>query len=281
MNRIISPSATLTQEPSAPEMLDLAKCPFSSTNAIPSAFQQTDTQRDLVLTHLTPNPSIFTPRQIIEIEKSKQQHKSLSNNDEINMIPDNDLALMKGVLLWFKNFVTKSHPKFGRDGAVCPFVKPSIENDATYLSVARFPFYSITTENLFQDMLRYRDLFLTLEPLEGEIAKLKSLVILLPDVTTENIEEETLSDFMEPLHKQMKSELLKDNLLIGQFYPGCKIPGTWSPEFFPLRSPTPLLVIRNLIETDWRFLHGTPEWEQAYKERFQDQLFESESLSIP
>jgi len=44
--------------------------------------------------------------------------------------------------------------------------------------------------------------------------------------------------------------------MVGQFYEGCAESGLWNDSFQPLQSPIPLLAIRNMVPSDFLFLHG-------------------------
>jgi hypothetical protein len=44
--------------------------------------------------------------------------------------------------------------------------------------------------------------------------------------------------------------------MVGQFYEGCPESGLWNDAFHPLQSPVPLLAIRNMVPSDFPFLHG-------------------------
>ena len=100
----------------------------------------------------------------------------------------------------------------------------------------------------------YRNLFLALEPKTGPASMLKTILILFPDVTHTNA-----SVHIEALQKKLKPEFVKN--MIGQFYEGCPEGGLWNNNFRPLQSPLPLLAIRNMVPSDFPFLHGKRESE--------------------
>jgi hypothetical protein len=69
------------------------------------------------------------------------------------------------------------------------------------------------------------------------------------------------------LHRQLKTDLLAQGIMVGQFYPSCTVGSTYNPDFKPLQSPYPMFVLRWLIESDWRFLKGNPRWEKVYRDQ--------------
>lgn len=52
--------------------------------------------------------------------------------------------------------------------------------------------------------------------------------------------------------------------MLGEFYPTCDKPGLRSKSYRPLRSPVPLLVVRQMIEPDIEFLLDKDEFAEAY-----------------
>ncbi len=178
-----------------------------------------------------------------------------------NMTLEEQNALQRA-MTWIKSFIIMPHENLGRPGAVCPYVKPAIREKLMYLTVCPLP-ETPTEDDIFNSMLIYGNIFQRMEPTEGDLSKLRTIVIALPDIPDEHAQA-----LMEPAHKRLKTELLKHNMLIGQFYPGCQIPGSWNPHFLPLQSPIAMFAIRTFIESDWRFLKGNEEWEDLFKNRF-------------
>ena len=66
---------------------------------------------------------------------------------------------------------------------------------------------------------------------------------------------------------------LDRGLMLGQFHP---LPpaegGLWNPDFRPLRSPVPLLAIRQMVPSDLPFLTGEVEFLDSYLRVFRDRL---------
>jgi hypothetical protein len=165
-------------------------------------------------------------------------------------------------LAWVEGFIMKPHRELGRSGSVCPFVKPSVERQALYYSMAVFD-HKDPWESVYRAVRHYADMFFKIPPFDGDAALLKSIVVILPEMDVDDY-----ASLMEPMHKRLKTDLMQENMLIGQFYPGCMVPATWNPNFYPLQSPVPTFAIRYLIESDWRFLKGNPAWESMYLDVF-------------
>ena len=56
--------------------------------------------------------------------------------------------------------------------------------------------------------------------------------------------------------------------MLGDFHPFSQSPGIHNPDFRPLKSPIPMLVIRHMVISDWLFLLEKNEWLQAWFARF-------------
>jgi len=55
---------------------------------------------------------------------------------------------------------------------------------------------------------------------------------------------------LERVQLELKFYCLLRGLMIGRFHRGSNDPGLWNPDFRPLRSPIPVLAIRELVEND-------------------------------
>jgi hypothetical protein len=160
---------------------------------------------------------------------------------------------------WAERFLTQPSSKLGRDGPVCPYVRPALQRDllwSAYIPGRRPPLDRLRT--ITQDAL---DLYSAL-PTEEEnpTAVLRAIVTVFPDM-----QDYTLID---TIHREFKSNFVDRGLMLGQFYPGCDQPGLWNKDFRPLNAPLPLLVVRTMMTTDFPFLLERPEWMNAYVRKF-------------
>ena len=98
--------------------------------------------------------------------------------------------------------------------------------------------------------------FSSTEPTRGADAAFRSIVAVF-----HRLNPETDAAFIVATHTRLKPAFLDRGLMLGEFYPTCPKPGLRNPDFRPLRSPVPLLVIRQMapdvelssIETNsWR-----------------------------
>lgn len=236
------------------------KCPFAHLIQKGDISAQTAVQELSVVqsTHQTaskttrPAYTLYTPWDI--------QHPETSG------IATADYDTLMPILRWTQSFISQPHSELGRSGAVCPYVKPAMREGVMYLTACRLTEESWEAD-LWQAVFHFRDILLEMQPLSVEGTKLKTIMMVFPDLG-----DKATPSLMEPLHQRLKSALLENGLLIGQFYPDCPVPGTWNAGFLPLQSPLPMFVIRHLIESDMRFLQGNPLWETAYKSQFSSKL---------
>ncbi len=238
------------------------ECPFSHHTLLQ------DVQNDLMQSENRYEPDLETTFHKSGSEDAVYPLYSpamIDNHDTYEILPE-DWVPLEHILRWTREFIMLPHPNLGRTGSVCPFVQPSIKEGLLFLSACHLE-DPTDMQEIYRKIYRYRDIFRRIPVTSEDLEKYKAVMIVFPDMT-----DAMAVQFMEPLHQRIKTELLQDGLLIGQFYPSCPVPGTWNPFFYPLQSPLPMLVIRNLIETDWRFLEGNPSWEKAYHTYFLQHL---------
>ncbi|MEH2022752.1 DUF6875 domain-containing protein [Nostoc sp.] len=192
---------------------------------------------------------LYTTREIEEL----QQHE--------------DLPSLIEIMQWVKSFLVRPHPDLGRPGVVCPFVPHALKSNNIWLAVIR-------TQNLCLEQIEaivrpYRNVFLEREPGDKELPISKAFVLIFPDV---HIEE--ASKVIDGVQKKLKPLFVESGLMLGEFHNRTESPGLHNPNFRPLRSPIPLLVIRPMTEVDLTFLmspdnpHLRIRYLEAYLKRF-------------
>lgn len=206
-----------------------------------------------MLTHAT-DPSCY----LIEIADFEQ-------DPQPDPVREN-LGPLRQVLSWAREYLTRPHPELGREGPVCPYSLPALRKGSFYLTVRRG--HDVTREKIYADLLKYRDWFLELEPREGNDAIFKTILILYPDVPPESVPR-----LIDGTQESLKGEYVQEGLMIGEFHSGPpRKAGLWNPDFRPLKSPIPMLVIRHMVPTDFGFLRHDKGFVLSYLERFRDQI---------
>jgi hypothetical protein len=102
-------------------------------------------------------------------------------------------------------------------------------------------------------VMEAKALFPAIEPKRAG-AIYKSLMIVFPDVTAAEAAE-----LVDSVKEQLKPAFVQDGLMLGEFHENNSMPGLHNPDFFPLRSPLPMLVIRAMVPSDLIFLNRPDE----------------------
>lgn len=168
------------------------------------------------------------------------------------------------IVEWTRAFLCRPHPDLGREGPVCPFTLPSLSQHHFWLTTCMGE--EIDQEGVTGIIERYREWFFELEPTNGSQMILKTILIIFPELSHEKARIQ-----IELLHKRLKPDFVRRSVMLGQFYQGCPETGLWNDHFYPLEAPLPLLVIRNMVPSDFPFLHGrrgNGEMLIAYLNRF-------------
>lgn len=169
------------------------------------------------------------------------------------------------IVNWADQFLSHPHPELGRDGNVCPFVKPSLEKRQFWLAV--YPDHDISLEEICHIMLSYRDWFFDIEPREEKDAQYSTFLILFPGIPQAQAEK-----LIWGAQARLKPEFVVKGLMIGEFYATSPKPGLWNADFYPLRSPLPLIAIRRMVPSDIAFLKEDMVGVTAYLHFFSHRL---------
>ncbi|APA98900.1 DUF6875 domain-containing protein [Nocardia seriolae] len=160
-----------------------------------------------------------------------------------------------GVLTrWVRDHLMRPHPDLGRPGPVCPFVRHGVTRQLIWAGLADGDDISAERMNLIVD-----DAFELYRGLRQEFpaeARGSTLVTVFPGLTR--------YDVVDAVHRERNPEVVSQGLMLGQFYPGCTVPGLWDSDFHPLDSPLPMLVLRSMMSTDFPFLAAEADWLYAY-----------------
>jgi hypothetical protein len=178
-------------------------------------------------------------------------------------VPEPHREPLAETLRWSERFLVSSHPELGRTGPVCPYTAPSLRKDLFYFAV---PVDDGTGLDMSAVVSRLRYWHGRLSAgLSTADRELLALLVVLPHLDHEDSRE------LDELQRKAKDEFVAAGLMIGQFHPSCPEPGLWSRTFRPLRSPIPLLAVRELLVFDLPFLDCEAHLDQ-YLRRFADQL---------
>ncbi|MES1245584.1 MAG: YbaK/EbsC family protein [Acidobacteriota bacterium] len=173
---------------------------------------------------------------------------------------------LREIVAWSEEYLCKPHPELGREGPVCPFVLAAMRKGLFFLAVCRGRDFDQAAVQA--TIMSYRDWFLEVAPREGSDVAFKTILILFPD-----LEQDDIPRLIDATQENLKPGYVEKGLMIGEFHAGPPAKaGLWNPHFRPLRSPVPMLVIRNMVATDFPFLRDEKEMFQFYLDRFGDSV---------
>ena len=173
------------------------------------------------------------------------------------------------VMEWAENFISNPHPGLGREGPICPFVKPSIKKNK-FLMIFHYEVDG-DKENIIRLMRYYKDFFLKFFASNTPERIYNSLLIVFP-----NIIEDTF--IVDEVAREVKTEFVQSSLMIGEFHPKSRITAARNPEFHPMIAPFAMLAIRNMTWHDILFLHQEKIWFEEFDVRF-GQLYQEKKVS--
>jgi len=143
----------------------------------------------------------------------------------------------KGVIPYIQNFLTSPHPY--RSGAMCPFMPRALAERNIYFTY----FETEKTDQELQQLIKFCSDFYK----NNRNNSFGAVIILFN-------EEFDLNRLLRA-HIKAKITCIDNELMIGALYKESQASSLHSQDYFPLRTPTPVLVIRDLTTQDLQFLH--------------------------
>jgi hypothetical protein len=168
-------------------------------------------------------------------------------------------------LNWVDTDIMRQVQKGDRLEAVCPFAKPAINARLLYLTIAHLSDPS-DPRQILEELATCATLFLRIPTPHAKDASLRGLMVLYPD-TPDPMLNVALTSPNDP-RRSARTGYIRRGIMIGEAFPTDPDPSTWDPNIFPARSPVPFLILRNLIESDWKFAKKRPAWRGAYRAYF-------------
>jgi hypothetical protein len=105
--------------------------------------------------------------------------QDLENPSRTRELADSDLSALHSVADWIRTFVARPNKDLGRAGPVCPFVPGACERKTLWLAPERIAKQSVP--DVVQLMNGYRRLLLRAQPIEGDDANYKAIVVVFTD----------------------------------------------------------------------------------------------------
>lgn len=161
---------------------------------------------------------------------------------------------------WLLDFLAVSHADLGRDGGICPFVKPALHAQAIkYRTVhtSEDPPFDHVLAAAVEAMEDFDDL-----DWAGAPQQLQSLIVIFPDLDPGS------AALLDRVHERLKDEVVHRRLMFAQFHPNCAEPSVRNPDLNVGAAPVPLLAFRRLAVHDILFLAEREQWFAVFREAF-------------
>jgi hypothetical protein len=175
-------------------------------------------------------------------------------------IPTSYLPGFAETLRWTRDYLMNDHAELGREGAVCPFTRVSVDRESFYFGAIHAEGSAEAMRSTVRAYGKWFREMLAVTP-ERERAFLAFVLLIDPAGSAP-------APDVDWLQRASKERFVRDGLMVGQFHPTCDEPGLYNPDFRPLRSPRPLVAIRVMTRYDLPFLMDDPICLEAYLERF-------------
>src|SRR5215813_25677 len=190
--------------------------------------------------------------------------ENLDDTSRTNELTEGDRSALRAVADWIKTFVVKPHKDLGRAGPVCPFVPVALEHKTLWLAAERSAGRKAT--DVIQLIDSYKRLLLATQPVDGDAANYKSIVIVFTDLPAAQAK-----DFFSGVLQQIAVPFYADDgLVMGPFYEGNDGTALYNPSFRPFTSPVPFLLMRRAVISDWKFFLNNEDllrlWARRYGE---------------
>ncbi|MCV9961897.1 hypothetical protein OIU34_08280 [Pararhizobium sp. BT-229] len=184
--------------------------------------------------------NLFLPADLEDISKTRK-------------LAERDLKALHVVADWIKTFVARPHKDLGRAGPVCPFVPRAWERETLWLAPERIADRSVL--DVVQLINVYGKLFLNAQPIGGEDAIDKSIVVVFTDLSADRA-----SDLFDGVLQHLGvPSYADDGLVLGGFYETNEGAALYNPSFRPFTAPVPFLLIRHTVISDWKFFLDNEE----------------------
>lgn len=157
-------------------------------------------------------------------------------------------SALQEIMDWIDYSIVTPNRELGRSGPVCPFVAPALQQKTFWLSMMS---RHVDDDNeLSKILIRYLELYQSLKRSTHLDNDLATLIVVFPNFTSH-----CSAELVTRAHENVKPLVVEAGLMLGEFHPDSISPGLHNPLFYPLRSPMPLFVFRQMVAGDLPFLN--------------------------
>ena len=188
--------------------------------------------------------------------------EDLADVSRTRELAESALDALHAVADWIKTFVARPHKDLGRAGPVCPFVPGAWERQTLWLAPEEIADRSV--QDVVQRINEYKQLFLHAQPLDGDDANSKALVVVFTDLSADRAKD-VFDDVLQ--HLGVPS-YVEDGLVLGGFYASNEGSAIYNPSLRPFTPPVPFLLVRHTVISDWKFFLDNEDWLTLWARRY-------------
>ena len=188
--------------------------------------------------------------------------EDLEDVSRTRTLAQSDLDALHAVADWIKTFVAMPNKDLGRSGPVCPFVRGALERKSLWLAPEQIADRAVPDVVALMD--GYKRLLLGAQPVDGDDAIYKSVVVVFTDLAADRAKE-LLDDVVEQLGVP---SYVDEGLVLGEFYERNEGTAIYNASFRPFTSPVPFLLMRLAVVSDWKFFLDDENWLNRWAGRY-------------
>lgn len=184
----------------------------------------------------------------------------LAETAAVSAIDPELLSAYRSIARWVAAYLMRPHPQLGRSGDVCPFTTQAFRLDTIRIGVSGARSSDIAS---IRRAMRHCFRELALMPCPPRMRHFRTVIVAFP-----RLGDRAGLETLKAVQRRFNIYCLLRGLMLARFHAGSEDPGLWNPAFRPLRSPVPLLVIRQLVKEDAPFALRHPLLIPSYLWRF-------------
>ena len=188
--------------------------------------------------------------------------EDLADVSRTRELAESDLDALRAVADWIKTFVARPHKDLGRAGPVCPFVPGAWERKTLWLAPEEIADRSV--QDVVQLINEYKKLFLHAQPIDGDDANYKAIVVVFTDLSADRAKD----FFYDVLQHLGVPSYVEDGLVLGGFYASNEGSAIYNPSLRPFTAPVPFLLVRHAVISDWKFFLDNEDWLNLWARRY-------------
>jgi hypothetical protein len=207
--------------------------------------------------------SCVTPKEASMAAQTANRYRleDLDDASQTRPLANSDLAALRTVADWITRVVARPHKDLGREGPVCPFVPEALARKTLWLASEHIAGRSVA--DVVQLINGYKTQFLHAQPIDGDGANYKSIVVVFTDLSADRAKG-LFDDVLEPL---AVPSYVEDGLVMGGFYESNEATAIYNRSFRPFTPPVPFLLMRHAVISDWKFFLDHDDWLNRWAHR--------------